>query len=172
MGLESADIVLDSRKIAGATSRHFSNKRLLSQAPVLSLEDGQELERICNQSSCNMDRYMSGALLVCIYGRCRWSDVANLHACDLLDPSFLELTTVVHKTSVTAVRTNTLLPIAVPTVGLTDNYWFDSWVEVAGILDRKSFGPLMSNDTFLERPLTSTEVSSWLTGLQYVRHKG
>ena len=115
MGLESADVVLESRKISGAAQGHFSNKRLLSQAPVLTVDNVRELERICAHSTCKMDRYMSGVFLIRAYGRCSWSDVANIHACDLSDHSFLERSTVVHKTSVTAVRKTTLLPIAVPT---------------------------------------------------------
>ena len=47
---------------------------------------------------------MAGALLACIYGRCGWSDIANLHSCDTQDKNFLELTVVVDKASVTVVR--------------------------------------------------------------------
>ena len=173
MGLESADIVLESRLLSGAAQRHFSGKRLLSQAPVLKVADVKELERICCKTTCFMDRYIAGVFLVCIYGRCRWSDIANLNSCDLTDESFIELTTVVHKTSITAVRKTTLLPIAVPTVGLTGSDWFASWKETAEDLHVDfscvPFGPLMkaprNGDSFLDRPLTSTEASLWLTGL-------
>ena len=173
MGLDSADVVLESRKISGAAQRHFSQKRLLSQAPVLTVSDVKELERICVQGSCKMDRYISGAFLICVYGRCRWRDVANLHSCDLSDKLYVEIATVVHKTSVTAVRKTTLLPIAAPTIGISDYGWFESWTEVSNELgiDFASvpFGPLMKaprdGTSFLDRPLTSTEASLWLTGL-------
>ena len=55
VGLESADIVLDSRRLAGAAPRHFSTKCLLSQAPVLSVDDVKELESKVSFSSCKMD---------------------------------------------------------------------------------------------------------------------
>lgn len=135
MGLESADVVLESRLLSGAAQRQFSGKRLLSQAPVLKVSDVKELERLCAEARCLMDRYMAGVFLVCIYGRCGWSDIANLHTCDLSDKYFLELSTVVHKTSITAVRKTTLLPIAVPTIGLTDADWFCFWKEAAEELE-------------------------------------
>ena len=174
MGLDSADVVLDSRKISGAAQRHFSKKRLLSQAPVLTVSDVIELERICAQANCVMDRYISGVFLICVYGRCRWSDVANLHSCDLSDRGYVEMATVIHKTSVTAVRKTTLLPIAVPTVGVSDHRWFEGWVAAAEHLsvdfENTPFGPLMraprDGDSFLDRPLTSGEASLWLTGLR------
>ena len=118
----------------------------------------------CSQST--MSRSWNG-----VYGRRRWSDVPNIYTCDLTDHSFIELSTVLHNTSVTAVRKTTLLPISVPTLGLTDNDGFGRWTETAKELDVSfsaiPFGPLMSaprnGDSFSVR--TSTEASAWLTGL-------
>ena len=173
MGLESASEILESRRISGAAQRLFAGKRPLNQAPVLKVATVAYLEKICATASELMDVYMAGVLLICVYGRCRWSDIAHLQACDLSDDAFIEMTTTTHKTSITEVRKTTLLPIAVPTVGITEYSWYSHWSEAASILrvdlEKVPLGALMcapkNASEFTKRPLTSSEASKWMKGL-------
>ena len=173
MGLESADDIISSRRITGAAQRLFSNKRTLQQAPVLKVSTVAYLEKVCATASELMDAYLAGILLICIYGRCRWSDIAHLQACDLSDEAFIEMTTTTHKTSITEVRKTTLMPIAVPTVGITEHNWYRHWSEAASLLrvdlEQVPLGALMcapkNASEFTKRPLTSSEASAWMRGL-------
>lgn len=148
-GFDIIDI-LDSRRIVGLTDQLFAKKRPLKQAVVLTVTQILLLHRILDDVSRNAyDRAICGYLLIALYGRCRHSDLANVHDISHDHDSmggFLELKTRHHKTSRSAAKKATLMPILVPALGVHGKAWLGQFFELL-----KAFG--LPSDGLLEGPL-------------------
>ena len=71
-----AQAIVESYRILGVVKQASSQKRALKQAPALRVDMVLQLHAILRHQAFNaFDRLAAGLLLMCIYGRCRCSDL-------------------------------------------------------------------------------------------------
>ena len=131
-GLDGANTVLASGRIKGCAQKHYAEKRKLIQRPPLTVEQVIALEQIVlDQNRTDVDRIGAGFYLTLVYGRLRYSDAQQVSQLVLDMPNarqgFLEGRT---KTSVSLERKCRFLPIAIPTLSLSDQPWIPVWLEL------------------------------------------
>ena len=175
LGFDGADSILESERISGLCHRLEITKRPTKRAVVLKRTQVVALERtLLNPGSWLPDRIMAGHCLFCVFGRLRWRDsqwVANA----TIDGGFLECQTLVTKTSTTALKKTTFLPIVVPLKLLETENWADKWLELrerAGLPNigekREDGSPYPALPTvdrsghFTDQPLSATGAGKWL----------
>lgn len=179
LGFDSLEEVIASRRILGLSEKLYSGKRLLRQALPLTVRQMQKLHEIVLEERRNViDRCAAAYFLIATYGRCRHSDLVDIHSIVPDHDSnggFLEVKTSHHKTGRGAEKQTQLLPILVPAIGITGEPWLLKASQIfscCGIaLEGHVFGPLfpapsISSETiFGKRPLSSSEASSYLRAL-------
>ena len=111
-------------------------------------------------------------MLVCVYGRARWSDFRFIHHVSLEEgrSGYLTLYTTEHKTCNTGARREQFLLLVVPLRGITQEDWVAIFVQVyeqLGLdIHKVPLGPLLpaprSGNTFGARPLCTSEAARWL----------
>ena len=170
--LRESDVVLHSRRLLGFAAIEKLQKGPTRQAAPLELCNLQRLHEILEGSGCLTDRLGAGAMLICVYGRARWSDLRYIHHVVVEEGrnGFLTLYTAEHKTSAIGARREQYLPLVVPWMGVTHDEWVKTFMDVyrmAGLdLFRVPLGPLLPaprlGGSFGARPLTTQEAAEWL----------
>ena len=170
--LRESDVVLHSRRLLGFAAIEKQQKGPTRQAAPLELCNLQRLHEILEGPGCITERLGAGAMLICVYGRARWSDLRFIHHVVVEEGrnGFLTLYTAEHKTSAVGARREQYLPLVVPWMGVTHDEWVKTFMDVykmAGLdLFRVPLGPLLPaprlGGTFGARPLTTPEAADWL----------
>ena len=111
-------------------------------------------------------------MLICIYGRARWSDLRYIHHVVVEEGrnGFLTLYTAEHKTSAVGARREQYLPLVVPWMGVTHDEWIKTFLNVymeLGLnINKVPLGPLLPaprlGGGFGARPLSTPEAAVWL----------
>ena len=129
-GFETLSSATGSRRLLGRSELMFSQKDPVRQAVVLSVHDVLTLHSKLNDVESGIfDRIGAGYLLLCLYGRCRHSDLANVnHVVHDHDSSsgYVEIFTRCHKTARGAVKKSTFLPIWIPAIGINNENWVEN----------------------------------------------
>lgn len=170
--LRTPEVVLLSRRLLGFASIEKLQKGPTRQAPPLELIHLQRLHEVLRDGTCVTDRLGAGVMLICIYGRARWSDLRYIHHVIVEEGrnGFLTLYTSEHKTSAVGARREQYLPLVVPWMGVTHDEWLktfmDVYMEVGLDLFRVPLGPLLPaprlGGGFGARPLSTPEAATWL----------
>ena len=129
---DGAQTVIESYMIQGVAKQSASSKRALKQAPALSVNMVLRLRAILGNEQENLfDRLAAGLMLMCVYGRCRCSDLRFVQEISL-DVSethgFIEAKTEFHKTANREKRR--LLPRVAPAFGVTDENWAEQFLSL------------------------------------------
>ena len=166
---EGARSIIASYIIQGVAKQSTGNKRPLKQAPALTVVMVLRLHAILrNTSEGIFDRLAAGLMLMCVYGRCRCSDLRFVQEI-CLDVTgrqgFIEAMTEHHKTANREKRR--LLPIVAPAFGITDENWAEQFLTLRNeVLGKFTPGPFLpaplSEDTFSVRHIESDEFTSLL----------
>ena len=179
VGFDGADSILQSERIRGLCHRLELTKRVTKKAKALTRKQVIALERIMMDPSMWLaDRVKAAHDLFATFGRLRWRDSQWLSAV-MVDRNeygsgYLECETTVTKTSTTAKKKTTMLPVAVPLQLLETQDFakeFLSLREKAGLPafgelddDGRPLPALPSVDRhgeFTTRPLTTAEAGKW-----------
>ena len=178
-GFENLSTVTGSRRLIGSSEIMFSMKDPTKQALVLTVDEVLTLHSKLVDSSLEVfDRIGSGYLLMCLYGRCRHSDLANVDHIDhehTSDSGFIEIFTRHHKTARGAAKKAMLLPILIPAVGIDNRNWVQvlhELMEGVGLcFEGKVGGPILrpptavGSEALCQRGLTSDECGRLLRSL-------
>ena len=172
LGFECLSCAVASRRLVGASDLMLAGKRLLRQALVLSVPQVKRLHSILADSERHlMDRVLAVHILFALYGRCRHSDLLDIHAMEFdLDSKggFVILSTCSHKTGRVAALKTRLMPIVIPARGVDGSIWpvqaLDVLKSAGGFKANPINGPLVHAPAggigaFMNRGLRSTEVS-------------
>ena len=170
-GFETLSSATGSRRLLGRSELMFSQKDPVRQAVVLSVHDVLTLHSKLNDVESGIfDRIGAGYLLLCLYGRCRHSDLANVnHVVHDHDSSsgYVEIFTRCHKTTRGAVKKSTFLPILIPAIGIDNENWVENlqqlMLECGMVFDGLIGGPVLRppvsahSEVLCKRGLTSDE---------------
>ena len=134
--------------VVGKSSRMASSKGLRKQAPVLSVEDVENLEQRVLETSSPLEGYYCGCLLFALFARCRWSDLVCLDSLEFDYRvhetgiyGFIEGRTRVHKTGASEERKAMQMPLVAPIQGLLSLETLVACVErVFGVLRPFAWG--------------------------------
>jgi hypothetical protein len=172
LDMRETDCILQSRRLLGFSAIQRQLKGPTNQAPPLELIHLQRLHEVLESASCLNDRLGAGVMLVCVYGRARWSDLRFIHHVTIEEGrnGFLTLFTTEHKTSSVGAKREQYLPLVIPWMGVTHHEWVAIFLEVykqAGLdINRVPLGPLMPaprlGGGFSARPLSTPEAATWL----------
>ena len=172
LDLRETDSILQSRRLLGFAAIQRLQKGPTKQAPPLELAHLQRLHEVLESATCLTDRLGAAMMLICNYGRARWSDLRYIHHVTIEEGrnGFLTLYTTEHKTSAVGARREQYLPLVVPWMGVTHSEWIPVFLEVyaqVGLDIRKvPLGPLMpapkQGGGFGARPLSTPEAAEWL----------
>ncbi len=126
-GFSGLSEVTNSRRLVGSSVIMYSQKEPVRQAVVLKVLEVLMLHSKLHDTSAELfDRIGAGYLLLCLYGRCRHSDLANVSHVTHdhnEDWGFVEVFTRCHKTARGPVKKATFLPILVPAIGIDGLNW-------------------------------------------------
>ena len=178
LGCPSADAAISSTRFRGCCARQFKKKRKLKQADELKVHQLRIFESLCTRAPSDADRCAAGFFTFCTLASSRCHDAMSSEKCTIeaeLDGSCtVILGTADAKTSTTEQLQTQLLPLMAFSPGLLredSQGWAQGWMDA-----RKNcgleFGPgkpvlpaLGSDDKFLERAATSSELISWMNEL-------
>ena len=173
--LKGADEILSSRRLQGFAAIEKREMGPTRQSPPLQLEHLQRLHSVLLHGDNIYDRLGAGCVLVCTYGRARWSDLRYIHHVEVEScrNGCLVLYTDEHKTSSVGQKKDQYLPLVIPCDGVTSEDWLRIFLELyetAGLNIRKvPLGPLLpapkAGGGFCARPLLTPEASRWLKEL-------
>lgn len=173
--LAGASDVLESKRLQGFAAIEKREKGPLKQAPAMEVEHIQRLHAILQSDANLYDRLGAGCMLICVYGRARWSDVRFIDHVEVESRrnGCLVLYTREHKTSSIGERLDQFLPLIIPWDGITNDNWLETFLMIygqAGLdIQRVPLGPLLPapkiGGGFCARPLTTPEMSKWLRQL-------
>ena len=174
-GFESLGPAMTSRRLVGICEIMMAGMRLLRQSLVLTVAQVKGLHTSLKNPALHiLDRIMIAYLLFALYGRCRTSDLACVHAFepDFSDEGgFVVIQTATHKTGRLAILKAKLMPIIVPARGVNGEVWvkdaltvFDlAGVQLSGLMDGPlALAPSGTNGGFMKRGLRSSEVPTML----------
>ncbi|CAK9072523.1 Uncharacterized protein SCF082_LOCUS35661 [Durusdinium trenchii] len=162
VGLQGCDEVLGSGRLLGFAAVERREKGPSSQAPILELVHLKKLHEILSLGSDLIDRLGAGAMLVCIYGRARWSDLRYIDHVDVEARR--------NKTSAVGIRREQYLPLVIPWEGVVSDDWIEVLLKVyqeAGLdMTKVPLGPFLPapkiGGGFCARPLSTQEAARWL----------
>ena len=150
-------------------------KRILVQASPLTSDQVYvyALEKLVCESISHSIKIIAGYFLFLLYTVARWSDGMELQELEVNgceDHVIVLASTTKRKTSVTAEQKRRLLPLVGLGKGLYRKSWAESWFasrSQEGVDQGKYTLPAYSEalQTFLERPMSSTEGTLWLRQL-------
>ena len=168
-----ADII--SRRCVGSSEQMQATKTFLMQADPLLVSECQALHIFSKDGEAQtMDRALAFFCLVCIYARCRVSDLDCVHDAtwDVSEDGsgYLVLRVGWHKTSNLSQKKRVLLPLIVPLMGIDGLPFGNELWQVfsdLGILheercDKPFLCPYMRDGGLARRPITTSEVSTFL----------
>ena len=161
LGLKHWPGATGSRRLLGHSELMFSQKDPVRQAAVLTVHDVLTLHSELNDIESGIyDRVGAGYLLLCLYGRCRHSDLANVNG-------HVEIFTRCHKTARGAVKKSTFSPILIPAVGINNEDWVEKlqhlMLECGMVFDGLIGGPVLRppvnahSEVLCKRGFTSEE---------------
>lgn len=170
------DTIIGSRRLAGVAEILYQEKRYLKQARVLTVQNIKWLhEQVANDSLADFDRAMFGYILVCVYGRCRHSDLSCVEDVTIdvgENIGFCEIRTSFRKTSRAAAQKATLLPIVMPALGVHGGLWPEevkaAFERVGLVFAGKVRGPLLrppkraAHQGLCQRGIASSEITRLL----------
>ena len=170
--------VQSSARISGSCHKQQLTKRPLKQSNTLLVSQVLGLESlVVTPGENDQDKCMSGQALTCLHLRARWSDgmwlssvVPDIHPEDP-NSSLFEASTLVSKTSTTAEKKTTFLPMVGIIGGLSLLPWYDEWMlarERCGLCveQGKPMLPVVKmNGKFGTAPMDSSAGSRWLREL-------
>ena len=178
-GFECLAESTNSRRLIGCSEVMYSEKDAVRQSVVLTVQNVLSLHALLADTNQNhFDRAGAGFMLLCIYGRCRNSDLSMVdrvvHDHNAL-AGYVEIFTRYHKTARGAAKKAMFLPILVPAIGITQCSWvveFCDALEHCGMhFEGKLQGPILRppiaihSDELCKRGLTSEECSRLLRSL-------
>jgi hypothetical protein len=183
IGLHGAIAAADSPRVKGFADRMRANKRPLSQSPPLSVKQVRQLEHVLYEAPDIQDSLFAGHCLFCILARSRWGDSQSLTGMveDVNEDGegFLQLATRMTKTSSSAEKKATFLPMVAITPSITESPWHSRWIEVrrqCGLSEFREFSPAMpeilNNGKLGLMPLSTGNASKWLRQLLDVQKTG
>ena len=174
LGVEPLQQIISSRRCLGAASNFALG--CPNQAEPFSVLQLQRLHEVLRDGPELWDQAMSGMILFCVYGRCRWSD--SQHAEGMIPDfdvegklQFLEIQSAVHKTARAFHLRHMFLPVAAPAYGVTHDCWGEQWMKARvalGIADLSVFPLMPAPDSSLEptkRPISTSEAKKWIRHL-------
>ena len=152
---------LGSRRIGGISEQMLAGARWVRQAVELTVGEVRCLHQLSTSSEAHpWDKAIASYTLVALYGRCRHSDLSDVHAIKRdLDPDgkgFLILFLGQRKTSRLQARSRRLLPVLIPTIGITGTEWVSSALQALGAVGIQVEGDISGP---LLRPPTSAEAT-------------
>lgn len=177
LGLLEAEGVLESSRIKGRASRHYLNKRRLTQRPPLTVLQIQKLENIVGASDrTTYDRVAAGFFLLLVFGRLRFSDAQSISAMELEQVvgakyGYLECAASRCKTSTNLEKRTRLLPVVLSTLSFTPEGWIAQWLEVRNKegLTVGANVPMLPNPAqgggWTKVPMTCEVAGDWLRAL-------
>ena len=154
MGMPFCSGILQDRRLQGRAKRLQGVKPVVRQQIALTVEAVAKLEKlVAGETLCDVDTYVLGGLVFCLYSRSRWSDLKML-LCIWVDfdsddqvSGFVEARTRDHKTNNTAKTKRRAMPLVAPFPGVTDANWVKAWLSAGrrlGVIwDAEPFGPLV-----------------------------
>lgn len=151
-------------------------KNPLRQSRLLTVQEIPWLHALLISSHAHpFDKAFCGYILICLYGRCRHSDLRMVHSIVVdydQDGGFIEISARNHKNAKTVSLQSVLLPIVLPALGITGSLWYDDvraafhavGLKSTGVIDGPVFRPPQQMDVELlcERGITSEEVTKFL----------
>ena len=179
VGFDGAKSILDSARVMGICHRMELTKRVTKKSRLLTRKQLVSLERNMHDPSMWLaDRVKSGHDLFCTYGRLRWRDSQWLSKA-LVDKNqfgegYLECETKVTKTSTTARKKTTMLPVAVPLKLLETMDFATTFLELRRRAGLPEFGEMDDNGclfpalpsvdrhgNFTSKPLSTSDAGKW-----------
>eukprot|EP00435_Cladocopium_sp_Y103_P036092 s2135_g9.t1 len=162
----------------------------LKQAVPLTVSQVSKLEQICCFSDSIPDRATVGGLLMMLYSCARASDVckavrlivdrvtSDAQIADCEAAGFVECGVLSHKGARSQAHKRTLLPLVAPMMGVTQNKWWDSWLQAREALGLEVTGklqfPLLCRFTDqgipVEHPLQASEIGRFLRNILGIEH--
>ena len=174
--LDGVHEATSSPRVKGFCFRAALRKMPLKQADVLTVLMVAALERILmTEGEYIPDRVFAGHCVFNTHGRLRWSDSQAALCCELdegLDgDGFLQAKSLDSKTSNTADKKRTFLPLTALLSGITTKCWAQVWLSVrasAGLEFGEGQVPMQSvtaSGEFSGFPLEPGDASKWLREL-------
>ena len=183
VGLQCDLGAFETAWISGIIRSAQQSRPLRKQSTTLNVKTLQFMESfMMDDRRAVVDRYAVGVFLFAVYSRARFGDLRRI-SCAIVDeveasgsPSlgFLELHSSSHKMRATGNRLGAHLPPIAPIKGLGARAWGKDFVNLSKevgldlrkwVKDRSLLpAPTMIGD-WSDRPVTSTEVGKWLTGV-------
>ena len=178
-GFSGLAAVTNSWRLVGSSEIMSSLKDPVRQAVVLKVQEVLTLHSKLHDINANLfDRIGAGYLLLCLYGRCRHSDLVNVsHVTHDHNESwgFVEVFTRCHKTARGPVKKATFLPILVPAIGIDGVNWVSTLLELTGKCGLKFHDKVeglilrpptsASSEVLCQRSLTSGECGRLLRAM-------
>ena len=173
IGMYWCDPVLSSKRFVEFAAVERRERGPLNQA--LSLEVEQQLHRILEHGSNDIDRIGAGAFLCTIYARARWGDMRFIHHIKydgFQRNATMDLYTAEHKTSSIGLRREQF-PLVIPSEGIVQGDWRGIFVDLSAKQGfdwtKVPFGPLLpapcAGGGWCSRPLSTSEAATWLRHL-------
>jgi hypothetical protein len=174
--IDGAFEATSSPRVKGFCFRAALQKNPLKQADVLKVLMVTALERIVMAvSEFEPDRIFAGHCCFCLHGRLRWSDSQSILSCVLdIAPDgsgFGQADSLDSKTSTTADKKRTFLPLTALLKGISTDQWCQTWIQLredAGLKFGEGCIPMQSvtaSGTFSGFPLEPGDASKWLREL-------
>ena len=162
-----------SNRVVGAAHSMYVQKRKLKQAPQLTVDMVHTLETLCIEESSTLTTLVSGALLFCVFGCARWSDVSRLEKIWTDEHAGLvivEAESSKHKTSRSKEDKTRLLPYTAIGNFMEEKSWgkafVKAWLEVNQNA-RQVFLPSWNDraGSWASAPMSTTEATCFLREL-------
>ena len=122
--------------VVGKSNRMASDKDLRNQAPALSVEEIENLERRILEINSSLECYYCDCLLFALFARYRWNDLAYLDSLEFDHRefeteiySFIEGRTHIYKITVSEEKKALQMPLVAPMQGLLSKSWSLIWIE-------------------------------------------
>ena len=183
VGLQCDLGAFETAWISGIMRMAQQSRPLRKQPTTLNVKTLQFMESfLMDANRALVDRYAVGVFLFAVYSRARFGDLRRISQAiiDEVESSgasslgFLELHSDSHKMRATGNRLGAHLPLIAPIKGLSARAWGKDFVQLSkevglGLQDWVKDRPLLPAPTMIgdwsDRPVTSTEVGKWLTGI-------
>ena len=168
-----SDII--SRRCVGSSEQMQSSKTFVQQADPLLVAETQSLHAFTREECVDaMDKALGFFCLVCLYARCRVSDLDCVHDAswdvDEDGSGYLVLRVGWHKTSNLAQKKRVLMPLIVPLVGVDGTpFGNELWqafeaigIRIEDLRDKPFLRPFNRGGDLANRPVTTGEISTFL----------
>ena len=172
IGLHGCDEVLHSGRLLGFAAIEKREKGPTVQAPILEMCHLMRLHEILSLGTNPIDRLGAGTMLLCVYGRARWSDLRFVHHVEVEGKrnGALVLYTREHKTSAVGLRREQYLPLVVPWEGVVSEDWISTLLQVYSLvglnIQQVPLGPFLpapkAGGGFCARPLRPRRLQNGL----------